>query len=59
MPPGQVPKFNKMAAIGTPTNISFMVKTIGKKIKLKKSIRIRNIFLVSLVSLKKLFAGVL
>ena len=30
LPPGQVPKFNKMAAIGTPTTINFMVKTIGK-----------------------------
>ena len=30
LPPGQVPKFKKMAAIGTPTTISFIVQTIGK-----------------------------
>ena len=29
-PPGQVPKFNKMAAIDTPATINFMVKTIEK-----------------------------
>ena len=31
LPPEQVPEFNKMAAICTPTTISFMVKTIGKQ----------------------------
>ena len=30
LPPGQVPKFKKMAAIGTPMTINFMVKTVGK-----------------------------
>ena len=30
LPPGKIPKFNKVAAIGTPATINFMVQTIGK-----------------------------